>query len=231
MTLGQVQEGVASFGEAIMVGAMTTLRHRINPLTLLPPLLLTAGLSACTPAGMLTGLGASVATHAAEERGMDGAAVDTALDARIRAAWLEADADLNADLGLTVRERRVLLTGAVSDPDRRLLAVRLAWQPQEVVEVINEIRLVDSGDLGDAARDRLIATDLRSKLLLDAHIKSINYAVEVSGRVVYLLGVAQSEDERARVRHWARQLDYVRGVVDHTLLKSDPRRARPEMKI
>lgn len=207
---------------------MTTPRNRIALLIVLPPMALAAGITACTPVGLLTGVGASVGTYAAEERGVDGAALDTSIDARIRSAWLQADADLVADLGLTVRERRVLLTGAVADPDRRLLAVRLAWRPEEVVEVINEIRVVKSGDLGDAARDRLIAADLKSKLMLDAKIKSINYAVDVSDRVVYLMGVAQSESERRRVRDWARQVEYVRGVVDYTLLKTNPRRARPE---
>lgn len=220
-------EGVATVGEPIMVGAMRTPRHRLTLLALLPPTALAAGLAACTPVGMLTGVGASVATYAAEERGVDGAATDTMIDAEIRAAWFEADAEFVSDLGLTVRERRVLLTGAVTDPDRRALAVRLAWRPEEVVEVINEIRVVESGDLGDAARDRLIATELRSKLMFDGKIKSINYAVDVSGRVVYLIGVAQSEAERQRVRRWARQVDYVRGVVDHTMLKDDPRRAAP----
>jgi len=206
---------------------MRTPRHRLTLLALLPPVVLVAGTGGCTPVGMLTGVGATVATHAAEERGVDGAAVDTMIDAEIRAAWLEADADLNADIGLTVRERRVLLTGAVSDPDRRALAVRLAWKPDEVVAVLNEIRVVAPGDLGDAARDRLIAAELRSKLMLDGKVKSINYAIDVSDRVVYLIGVAQSEAERQRVRRWARQVDYVRGIVDHTLLKDDPRRPAP----
>lgn len=190
-------------------------------------MMLAAGLGACTPVGMLTGVGATVATHAAEERGVDGAATDTMINARIRAAWLEADPDLVSDIGLTVRERRVLLTGAVTDPDRRLLAVRLAWQPDAVAEVINEIRLVEETDLTDTARDKLISADLRSRLMFDSHIKSINYAIDVSNRTVYLTGVARDAAERDRVLRWARQVDYVRGVVDHTRLKDDPARLAP----
>jgi osmotically-inducible protein OsmY len=210
-----------------MVKAMKTPRRHRRPAVSWPPLLLVAGVGACTPFGVVSGMGASVATYAAEERGVDGAATDTMIDARIRSAWFEADADLVATLGLTVRERRVLLTGAVRDEDQLVTAVRLAWQPEDVVEVINEIRVVPEGDLGDAARDRLIASDLRTRLLLDAQVKSINYAVEVSDRVVYLFGVAQTAAERKRVMRWARQTDYVRRVVDHTLLRDDPRRMAP----
>ena len=44
------------------------------------------------------------------------------------------------------------------------------------------------------------------------------------GGIIYLLGIAQNQDEINRVMEYARNLRYVRGVVSHVLLKDDPNR-------
>jgi osmotically-inducible protein OsmY len=42
--------------------------------------------------------------------------------------------------------------------------------------------------------------------------------------VIYLLGIAQDLEERERVNNYARALPYVKKVVNHVILKDDPRR-------
>ena len=97
-------------------------------------------------------------------------------------------------------------------------AVRLAWQAEGVKEVINEIQIADS-DLGDFASDTWISTNLKSKLLFDSKIASINYSVETVRGVVYLIGVAQSQEELDRVTNHARSLEYVKKVVSYVKIK------------
>ena len=181
----------------------------------------------CSPAGVVVGAGAVVATSAMEERGVDGAAVDTAIRAEINGLWLGADHRLLTTIGLTVHERRVLLTGRTTDADLAALAVSTAREAARVVEVINAISVVDSSDLGDTTRDILIANGLRSDLLFDREIRSINYSVAVSDRIVHIIGVAQNQRELDRVLSYARNARYVRDVVSHVLMQDDPRRARP----
>lgn len=211
-----------------MVQTMTQQRpHRRTPLLLLAGLVL-AGLGAgCTPAGLAVGAGATVATSAMEERGVDGAAIDTAIRAEINGLWLGADHRLLTDVGLTVHERRVLLTGRITDPALSDLAESTARQADRVVEVINALDVVDRADIGDATRDVVIANSLRSDLLFDREIRSINYKVEVSNRTVHIIGVAQNQRELDRVLAYARNTRHVRNVVNHVLMQDDPRRTAP----
>jgi osmotically-inducible protein OsmY len=152
---------------------------------------------------------------ASEERGLGGAISDTAIETQINAALLQHDFETFRKVAVKSYEGRVLLTGLVQKPEMRLDAVRLAWQARGVKEVINEIEVTDKGGAAAYARDVWISTQLRTKLLLDKEIKSINYSVETVGGTVYLMGFARTEDELARVEAHARNLAYVRRVVSY----------------
>jgi osmotically-inducible protein OsmY len=65
---------------------------------------------------------------------------------------------------------------------------------------------------------------LRTKLLFDRDVLAINYSVETVRHTVYLFGIAQDKQELDRVINYARNTEYVSRVVNHVLLKSDPRR-------
>lgn len=184
-------------------------------------------LPACTPIGVAATAGAVTATAAQEERGLDGAARDTVIRAAINKAWLDHDHRLLINTGLIVHERRVMLTGVLDSQEAVDAAVRLAWQADGVVDVINELQVRPGRDLGDRTRDALIANEISRKLLFDSGIRSINYAVDVVERTVYVMGVAQNQMELDRVLSWARHTDYVRRVVSHVRLKSDPARVGP----
>lgn len=204
------------------------MRRPCAPLAPLAAAAVLALAAACTPVGVATTAGAMAATAAQEERGLDGAARDTVIAASINAAWAQYDPRLVIDTGLIVHERRVLLTGALENQDLLDAAVRIAWQADGVVEVINELRVDPARSVGERARDALISGDLSRSLLFDSEIQSINYAVDVTDRTVYVMGVAQNQQELDRVLSWARNTDYVRRVVNHALLKTDPSRAAPQ---
>ena len=66
-------------------------------------------------------------------------------------------------LDLTVNQGRVLITGVVQDPKHRVEAVRLAWQPTGVVQVINEVKVADSEGIIGFAKDAWISGRIRTK--------------------------------------------------------------------
>jgi osmotically-inducible protein OsmY len=172
-------------------------------------------LSGCGTTGIAVGAGAATAVAASEERGIGGAISDTAIETQINALLLQHGFETFRKVSVKSYERRVLLTGLVQTAQMRLDAVRLAWQADGVREVINEIEVTDKGGAEAYARDVWISTQLRTKLLLDKEIKSINYSVETVGGTVYLMGFARSPDELARVQAHARNLAYVRRVVSY----------------
>jgi osmotically-inducible protein OsmY len=174
--------------------------------------------------GAAIGAGASVATAASEERGLNNAARDLAIRTKISALWLDHSDALLTSADILISEGRVLLTGSVPTQKMRVDAVRLAWKAAGVKEVINEIRVTSSGGTSGFARDGWISTKLKTRLTLDNQVFSINYSIDTVGGTIYLMGIAQNATELERVRNHARQIKYVRRIVSHVIMKNDPRR-------
>jgi osmotically-inducible protein OsmY len=177
----------------------------------------------CTPIGAAVGAGATVGTAAAREGGVGQAWTDTRIQAYINDAWFRHNTDMFRKLDLTVREGRVMITGVVPDQQMRLDAVRLAWQAPYVRQVINEIRVENSEGISGYARDSWIQTQLRTKLVFDREIQSINYSFDCVSGVVYLMGVARDQEELERVIAHARGISYVKEVVSYVRLRTDTR--------
>jgi osmotically-inducible protein OsmY len=175
-------------------------------------------LSGCTVAGLAIGAAASAGTKVSEERGFGTSVSDDALWVGINRRLLDHDGDLFHAVSLQVHEGRVLLSGEVGSPEARIEAVRIAWQPDGVAEVINELTV--TGTDPNEWRDFWIAQKIDGKLLLDGDIRSINYSVESVDGVVYLIGIAQSEAELNRVIDHARDVQYVRRVVNYVRIKT-----------
>jgi len=193
--------------------------------TIIPiPILMLAVLAATTP--LLSGCvpvvvgGAAVgATVVAQDRPVSEALSDSKIHASIDKRLLEFNTDIFQRVDISVAEGKVLLTGLVPEPQHRLDAARIAWQPDGVKEVINEIEVKDKSTLSDATRDTWITTKLRSKILFDKKISSVNYTIDTVNQRVYLIGIAQSQAELDRVVAYARDIDYVRGVVPYVRVK------------
>lgn len=199
-------------------------RSRLVPLVLSMAVIGLSGVTLGGCASMFVGAGAGAVVAAAQERGLGGTVVDDRIKAQISYNWLNYDKDVFWSLGLAVYDRRAMLTGVLKTEAERNQAVKLAWQVPGVKEVINDIILDPSGKSGTYASDTWITTQLRSAILFDKDIAGINYSIDTVRGVVYLLGVAQDRAELDRVIDHARNIKYVTKVVNHVLLKDDPRR-------
>ncbi|MBT5647066.1 MAG: BON domain-containing protein [Rhodospirillaceae bacterium] len=195
-------------------------RFRSTAAVLCLTALLGASLQGCV--GAVIGAGATVGTAAMEERGIAGVTDDAALRIRLNGLFSGKDERLWRKVGLQVYMGRVLLTGAVETEDMRAEAVRLAWSAEGVKEVINEMQIAQSGGATGFARDTWITTQLKSALLFDKDVSSINYSVESVGGTVYLIGLAQDRAELNRVMNHARGMSYVKKVVNYVQIKRPP---------
>jgi osmotically-inducible protein OsmY len=180
-------------------------------------------LSSCAPVGVAVGAGAVVGTAASREGGIGQTWSDAKIRAYILDAWFKHNSDMFNSLELTVREQRVMITGTVKDPQWRVDAVRFAWQAPGVRQVVNEIRIQDSEGVSGYARDSWISTQLRTKLIFDKEIQSINYSFDCVGGIVYLMGVARDQEELDHVINHARGISYVKEVVSYVRLRTDVR--------
>jgi len=165
-------------------------------------------------AGVVIGSAAAVGTAAYQERGVRGVARDVATATRIRTGLINAGEKFISGVGVEVYEGRALLTGVLADDITRAEAVRLVWKAEGVKDVINEIQ-VGTSSLRDLAKDSWVTTQLKSKLTFDREILAINYSVETVNGTVYLIGIAQDQKELDRVIAHARDINYVRNIINH----------------
>ena len=186
-------------------------------------LAVTALLSGCDPVGLALGAGASVGVAAEQEGGVRGAITDNAIQLKIADLYVKKDFTLFRKLSVTVKEGRVLLTGSVPDADMRVEAVRLAWQADGVKQVLNEISVDEGGGIKGSVVDSWITSKIKTKLMLDKYVQSINYNIDTVNGNVYVMGVAQNQKELSRVMDYARNAGHVRNVVSYVRMKyEDP---------
>jgi osmotically-inducible protein OsmY len=186
-------------------------------------------LAGCVETAVIGGTAAVGAATAMQDRGVKGAAEDLSIRAQINDMWFKDrnGQALMRDLNLQVQEGRVLVSGELATADMRADAIQLAWKASGVREVINEVEVGNTGGLRTYWTDSRIVRELEARMLLERGVSSLNYSVESYNVTIYLLGVAQDETELGRVLQLARNIGGVKRVVNHVLLRDDPRRFRP----
>lgn len=176
-------------------------------------------LSGCSPIGMISAAGASVGIAAAQEGGVRGALTDGAIQLKIADLWIKRDFTMYRKLSTTVKEGRVLVTGSVPNADMRVEAIRLVWQAEGVKQVLNEVTVDNDTSISGLVTDKWITTNIKSRMVMDKYVQSVNYNVDTEGGNVYLMGIAQDQMELDRVLDYARNTKNVKNVVNYVRLR------------
>lgn len=179
------------------------------------------GLNGC--AGAIVGVGTAAIAASSTEKGFSTSVNDTVIKTSITDLYLQTDIDLLEAASISVNDGSVLLTGNIETFEKKLLATQLAWEIKGVREVINEMSVAEKKGIKDIAKDLAAAAELRAKLITNGDISSLNYTIDVVNGVVYLSGIARSNEERELVIATARNLRYAKKVVDYTVLSRDTR--------
>ncbi|MDO9127105.1 BON domain-containing protein [Parvibaculum sp.] len=172
-----------------------------------------AVLSGCVP--LVAGAGGAAMVGAAQERGLEQAVDDNEIAFEINRKLLAKDSSLYRGVSTQVQKGRVLLTGTVPKAEDRVAVTRIVWSIGGVKEVINELNVGESGGFTQSMSDTSISTKLRTRLLGDKNVSSINYSIETVRGTVYLMGTAINQAELDRVVAHARDISGVRNVVSY----------------
>lgn len=176
-------------------------------------------LTGCFP--FLVGGVATASYLASQERGAKAALIDTKIKAHIKDKLTNEDYRLLTAVEVTVLEGDVLLTGVVKSSEQKGLVDRITRGIPDVKNVYNELFFDGVYSAKQYADDSLVATSVRGKLLAAKDVYSINYMVNVTNSVVYIMGVAETDSEKERVLHIVRTTKGVDRVVDFVKKKDD----------
>ena len=181
---------------------------------------LTSALGGC-PLAIVGGLAAAGGTGYAanQERGVGGTANDFSIKTNVQSAWIKADPAMQADLNVTVYEGRTLLTGITPTPEMKAQAQEIASRVPGVRTVYNEIEVAPPEGAWKSAKDAWITTQVKSDLVFNSHVRSVNYTVETVEGSVYLIGSARSQDEINSATTAARYVPGVKRVVSYVEIR------------
>jgi osmotically-inducible protein OsmY len=170
------------------------------------------------------GAAATTGYVAVQERTAGTAIDDTTIWAKVKEKFVQNNIqELLTGVNVEVIEGRVHLTGSVTSPETRIEAIRLTWQVRGVKEVINEIEIVEMKDkkLSDIANDSWISTQVRSKMLFNKDIRSINFSIDVVRGNVYLMGIARTQEELDALTEVASSTPGVNKVVSYVRVENN----------
>ena len=172
-------------------------------------------------AQVATGTAVKVVTVNQEDRSIGEFVDDTIIKTLIKNTYFDQNEKLFFNIDVEVSQGRVLLTGTIENIDLKIEATRIAWGVKGVQTVINEIQISNSDNIINFADDLVISTKLKGKLILNENVNSLNYSIETVNKLVYIIGIAGSEDERDLVINIAREVYGVEEVIDYITIKTD----------
>ena len=112
-----------------------------------------------------------------------------------------------ANLHINVDRGRVLISGYVKDKKILANVKKLVWKTKGVKEVMSEVTIAKVNR--NYLSDMILATRIKSKLMMDNKVTALNIDIEVYNKEVYLLGHTNSNEE---IRHAAKIASKVSGV-------------------
>jgi len=156
-----------------------------------------------------------------QERSAKQAAIDILIKAKIEEAMFSNDYDkLFSKVRVIVYQGRVLLVGTVEEESIKENASQISWNTKNVREVANYIT-IGKNDLIDYVKDTRISLELRAKMLTDKEVSEVNFSVTTENRILYLVGIAQSNKELNQVIKHASNIAGVKKIVNLIRLKDE----------
>ena len=117
-----------------------------------------------------------------------------------------------------VLDGRIFLTGKVDEPEEKLKLTKIAWETKGARSVRNDIKIKESFNFKQSAKDLLITSQLRTALILNKEIKATNYQIDTYKKKIYIYGISLTIDEKDLVITEAKEILDVEDVIASILL-------------
>tara|TARA_B100000242_G_scaffold85538_1_gene57150 strand:- start:424 stop:1029 length:606 start_codon:yes stop_codon:yes gene_type:complete len=122
-----------------------------------------------------------------------------------------------------VLDGRIFLTGKIDNPEDKLKLTKIAWETDGVRSVRNDIKIKESFNFQQSAKDLLITSQLRTAMILNKNIKATNYQIDTYKKKIYVYGIALTSEEKDLVISEAKEIVDVEDVIASILLVEDLR--------
>ena len=168
----------------------------------------------------LFGTGVSVAT---DPRSLGTQIDDSIMQKNLTTKLTILDKKYFISVKTKVLDGRIFITGKVDNPEEKLKITKIAWETNGVRSVRNDIKIKESFNFKQSAKDILITSQLRTALIINKNIKSNNFKIDTYKKKIYIYGIAKDKDELKLVIVEANLIVDVEKVIASILLVEDLR--------
>ena len=155
-----------------------------------------------------------------QERSAKQAAIDLLAKTQIEEAMFSTSYDkLFSKIRVIVYEGKALLVGTVEKIDNKENAENIAWKTKNIKEVANYIQ-IGKTNLVDYIKDTRISLEFKAKLLTDKDISEVNFISTTENRVLYVIGIATSNEEEKVINH-ASEVAGVKKIINLIKIKEN----------
>jgi len=179
-------------------------------------------LSSCAGVGSkgFFGTGVSVAF---DPRSVGTQIDDSIMEKNFTARMLLKDKKYLFAINTQVLDGRFFLTGKVENPEEKLQLTKLAWETLGVRSVRNDIKIKETFNFKQSAKDLLITSQLRTAIILNKKIKATNYQIDTYKKKIFIYGIAITENEKDEVIKEAKEIPDINDVIASIILVEDLR--------
>ena len=148
---------------------------------------------------------------------------DSLMQKNLRAKLILLDKSYIINVKTKVLDGRIFITGKVDTVEEKLKITKLGWEIKGARSVKNDLKIKEKFNFSQVAKDVLITSQLRTALITNKKIKSVNYDIDTYKKIIYVYGISQNEEERAEVINEAKKVLDVEDVVTSIFLVEDLR--------
>ena len=175
-------------------------------------------MSGCT-AALVGGGAAGGYAVGTDERPVDRMVDDSTITSHIKNEMIKDSTVKARKIDVDTVGGHVTLTGVVETKAEAQRAIEIAEHVQGVKSVRNNLQ-IGKKTWTEAINDKYLVSKIKSKLIVEPEIRSLNIDVDVHRGVVTLTGVVQSSDQKKRAIEIARTTDGTQKVVDNLKLRN-----------
>tara|TARA_Y100000741_G_scaffold155135_1_gene117284 strand:+ start:40 stop:633 length:594 start_codon:yes stop_codon:yes gene_type:complete len=192
---------------------------KIRKIIILLSFIVLTGCVGYSSSGIL-GTGVSIAL---DPRSLGTQIDDSIMQQNLRAKLLSTDKSYIISVKTKILDGRIFLTGKVNTVEDKLKITKLAWEIKGARSVKNDLRIKEDFNFKRSAKDLLITSQLRTAMIGNKKIKSVNYSIDTYKKKIYIYGIAQNKTERDEVTKEAEQILDVEEVITSIFLVDDLR--------
>ena len=185
-------------------------------------LIIVLNLQSCA-APIIGGVGAIAFSSSAQEKGLGTSINDKVVYVKLWNAIYDWSPSVAEKISISVNDGSILVTGILKNVDTKIELTKVIWDVSGVKEVNNKVQISETNNLKNIAKDLASLGEIKAKLMASKKLNSLNFSIDVVNNIVYISGIASSEEEIAIVTQIAQEARFVKEVQNFVKINNDQR--------